>query len=105
MQQALVDALAELKLEEFEFAIQLVVDRHPGMLPPNSEEMDIDLEPLDSLTLRQLSSFCRACRQGRSSGVSPGWPGLLFGAGKLSFPTGLACSSVRVVVCTADDRT
>lgn len=87
MQQGLVDSLAELKLEDFELAIQLVVDRHPGMLQPNAEEMDIDLEPLDSLTLRQLSAFCRFCLHGRTAEAQLSWPGLLFGSGAAP-PTG-----------------
>lgn len=84
MQRAIVEALAELKVEEFEAAVQLVVNRHPGLLPPGTEEFDLELEPLDSLTLRQLSAFCRACHRGRAAGAPPSWPGLVFGAGSRS---------------------
>ena len=79
-----MDALSELKAEDFEFAIQLVVNRHPGLLQPNSEEMDIDLEPLDSLTLRQLAAFARCCLRGCSPEAPTCWPGLLFGSGALA---------------------
>lgn len=82
MQHALMKALEGLKAEDFEQAMQIIVNRHPGLLQNSEEEVvDINFDPLDSLTLGQLSSFCSFCRKKRTPDSPTCWPGLIFGTG------------------------
>ena len=78
-----MEALGELKTEDFEQAMQIILHRHPGLLQANAEVLNIDFDPLDALTLRQLAAFCRFCLKGTNPEFSNGWPGLLFGTGEL----------------------
>ena len=80
LQQAVLDDLEGLKAEDFEFAINLLANRYPKLVSHGSEELDVDVSPMDALTLRQLAAFQKFARKGRTSD-SPTWPGLLFGAG------------------------
>ena len=81
VQHALMEALGELKTEDFEQAMQIILHRHPGLLQANAEVLNIDFGPLDALTLRQLAAFCHFCLKGTNPEFSNGWPGLLFGTG------------------------
>ncbi len=76
-----MEALGELKAEDFEQAMQIILHRHPGLLQTNVEVLDIDFTPLDALTLRQLAAFCHFSMKGTKPDFANGWPGLLFGAG------------------------
>lgn len=78
-----MEALNELKTEDFEQAMQIILHRHPGLLQANTEVLNIDFGPLDALTLRQLAAFCHFCLKGTNPEFANSWPGLLFGAGKL----------------------
>lgn len=79
-----MDALQELKAEDYDQAMQIIINRHPGLLQNNPETLNIDCGPLDALTLRQLAAFCHFCLKGTKPEFANAWPGLLFGTG-LSF--------------------
>ena len=74
-------ALQELKAEDYDQAIQIIVNRHPGLLQGNPDVLNVDCGPLDALTLRQLAAFCHFCLKGTKPEFANGWPGLLFGTG------------------------
>lgn len=74
-------ALQELKAEDYDQAMQIIINRHPGLLQNNPETLNIDCGPLDALTLRQLAAFCHFCLKGTKPEFANAWPGLLFGTG------------------------
>ena len=102
MQRRLVDDLARLTPEQYEWAIAIILARYPGAAAaaaaaaggaakagaaPPSEELSLDLSAADALTLRQLQHFICAClAAGGAPGDGPSaWPGLLVGSGALCF--------------------
>lgn len=84
-----------MKTEDFEQAMQIILHRHPGLLQSNNEVLDIDFDPLDSLTLRQLAAFCHFCLKGTNPEFNNAWPGLLFGAGAHPLINEIAVFRVR----------
>ncbi|KAK9819648.1 hypothetical protein WJX72_000731 [[Myrmecia] bisecta] len=86
----LAEALAKLSPEQFEWAVSIVLLRHPGLAPSTGEDMDLDLRLLDALTVRQLQHFVRMCRDGSAASELAGsaqisWPGMLIGTGVKGF--------------------
>ncbi|KAK9845917.1 hypothetical protein WJX81_005888 [Elliptochloris bilobata] len=78
---ALAAALDALPPEQFEWAMGLVLARHPGFAPPPGAPGDLSFElgGLGTVSLRQLQHFVAACA--RPGGPPAIWPGLPVGAG------------------------
>lgn len=64
-QDDLAAALDGLPAEQFEWAMALVLARHPGLAPPpgGAGELAFELGALGTVTLRQLQHFAAACRR------------------------------------------
>ncbi len=78
--EALGAALDSLPAEQFEWAMGLVLARHPALTPPGGVgELAFELGALGAVTLRQLQHFVAACA--RPGGAPAVWPGLPVGAG------------------------
>ncbi|CAD7704113.1 unnamed protein product [Ostreobium quekettii] len=58
--------LATLPADHFQRAANLLMSRHPGLMATMKENtVQLDLEEMDALTLRQLQDFVRQCKKSR----------------------------------------
>jgi hypothetical protein len=80
-QDALAAALGALPGEHLEWAMQILLARHPELAPApdGSGELALELDKLGTVTLRHLQAFAAACAQPGGPGAV--WPGLPVGAG------------------------
>lgn len=80
-QAALAAALGALPGEQFEWATQIALARHPELAPApdGNGELALVLPELGTVTQRHLQAFAAACAQPGGPGAV--WPALPVGAG------------------------